>query len=377
MGSAPVSEAAKGPSGRSDAAASPPSRVTARQLPPRLRLAEASPSRLRFVGWWPARAPLLLSPVWLVLSGLTWFAPTPPDALRLLVSLACLGVGLGLIAACRPRRVEVLLQHGAGRLTLAPGWVEQVAPQPHWVLVTEQPLEAPRPRYAALLVDGERSWPLLRARDPAQLLRELRSVLLHWPGEVEQAWGLPSSARPWSFRAVLPVRDLEAPAERAVLRGLRAPAGLRWALRVITGLVLLDLTFLVISASAHVLVVHSLSLILPTLSGLCLLVICIAVATRHARLVIGTQITLEERVLGLRLARQQVRSDSVRGAYVVAAGGGAQHLLVDSNEGPLALLIRARDAERLREELKRSLARSHTAPASESIASAPRRWQSG
>jgi hypothetical protein len=162
-----------------------------------------------------------------------------------------------------------------------------------------------------------------------------------------------------------------------VLLGLRAPAGLRWSLRVITGLVLLDLTFLVISASAHVLWVHSLSLILPILSGLCLLVICIAVATRHARLVIGTQITLEERVLGLLLARQQVRSDSVRGVYLVAAAGGAQHVLVDSNEGPLALLIRARDADRLQQELKRSLARSHAAPASESIASAPRRWQSG
>jgi hypothetical protein len=375
MGSAPVSEAPRGPLGRSEVGAPPLSRAMA-HLPPRLRLAEASPSRLRFVGWWPARASLVLAPVWLALSSLSWLAPAPPDALRGLVSLACLGIGLGLIAVCRPRRVQVLVRHPAAQLTLA-RQVEKVPPRPHWLLITEQPLDAPRPCYAALLVDGERSWPLLRARDPAQLLRQLRSALLHWPGEVEQTWGLPSSARPWAFRAVLPVRDTEARAERVVLRGLRAPAGLRWALGVMTGLVHLDLLFLVISASAHVPSVHPLSLVLAVVSALCLLVICIGVATRHPRLVIGTQIMLEERVLGVCLTRQQVRSDSVRGVYVVAAGGGAQHLLVDSSEGPLALLIRARDSERAREELTRSLARPHVAPASGSIGSAPHRWQSG
>lgn len=377
MGSAPVSEAPRGSVGRLEAAAPPPLRVLARQLPPRMRLVEASPARLRFIGWWPMRAPLVLAPVWLVLSSLSGFAPTPPDALRILVSLACLGVGVASIAACRPRRVQVLLQPGAGQLTWAPGKTEGLPAQPHWVLVAEQPPEAPEPNYAALLVDGDRSWPLLRARDPAQLLRDLRSVLAHWPGEVEQDWGLPSSARPWSFRAASPEQDTEAPDERAVLRGLRAEALLRWGLGGIAALVLLDLVFLLLSASAHVPAVHPLSLGLAVVSWVCLLCISGAVATRHPRLVIGTQLALEERVLGICKQRQQVRSDSVRDVYIVTAGSGARHLLVDSSEGPLALLVGAQEAERAREELRRSLARAHGAPASESIASAPRRWQSG
>jgi hypothetical protein len=94
-------------------------------------------------------------------------------------------------------------------------------------------------------------------------------------------------------------------------------------------------------------------------------------------LVIGTQLTLEERVLGMCTERQQVRSDCVRDSYMVAAGGHARYLLVDSNEGPLALLLDAKDAERMQQELTRALARAHAAPASESTTSAPRRWQSG
>jgi hypothetical protein len=194
---------------------------------------------------------------------------------------------------------------------------------------------------------------------------------------VEQTWGLPSGARPWSFRAVLPAPDTEGAAERSVLRGLRAEALLRWTLGAATGLVLLDLTLLLISASAYVPAVHPLAVVLAILSWICLLGITSAVATRHSRLVVGAQVTLEERVLGACLGRQQVRSASVRDVYVVATGGRDGHLLVDSSEGPLALLVRARDAERVREELARSLARAHVTPASESIASAPRRWRSG
>jgi hypothetical protein len=376
MGSAPVSEAPRGPLGRAGAAASPAVRAT-RPLPPQLRLVEASPSRLRFSGWWPARAPLVLSPVWLALGSLSWFAPSPPDGVQILVSLVCLGVGLGLIAVCRPRRADVILQPDLGQLSWGPGSREKLPAQPRWRLVAEQPPEAPQPRYAALLVDGDRSWSLLRARDPAQLLQDLRSVLLHWPGDVEQTWGLPSDAQPWAFRAVLPPPDTQGPAGRSVLRSPRAEALLRWTLGAATGLVLLDLTLLLISASAHVPAVHPLAIILAVLSWTCLLGIASAVATRHSRLLVGAQVTLEERVLGACLGRQQVRSDSVRDVYVVATGGRSAHLLVDSSEGPLALLIRARDAERAREELARTLARAHPTPSSESRASAPRRWQSG
>jgi hypothetical protein len=93
---------------------------------------------------------------------------------------------------------------------------------------------------------------------------------------------------------------------------------------------------------------------------------------------VGSELVLEQRVLGLRYAAAQIRSDSVRGVYLLAVHSGLQHLLVDSAEGPLALLLRVRDAESKKRELMQSLARIGSVPlANESIASAPHRWQSG
>jgi hypothetical protein len=378
MGSPSVSEAPKGPFGRSEADPPPPSRAMARELPPRLHLAAASPSELRFVGRWPARAPLVLSPVWLALACLSWLAPTPSDSGRVLVSLLCLGVALALIARCGPRRTQLVVRLPERQLRWGRGKVAELPAMPRWLLVVEQPPEAPQPRYLALLEDGDRRWPLLANADPAQLLRELRTVLAHWPGEVTQHWGLPEHVQPWVFRSTVPVTARETGGERILVRGWRATPGLRWVLGAMTGLVLVDLTFLLLTASEHVPSVHPLSLVLPALTASCLVVIAAGVATRHQRLIIGAQLLVEQRVLGLRGAQQQVPSSAVRGVYSLATRGSAQHLLIDSADGPLALLVRARETERTREELARSLLRvAHAVPASESIASAPHRWQSG
>jgi len=347
-------------------------------LPANLHLAAASPSELRFVGGWPARAPLLLSPVWLGLASLSWLAPTPSDPGRVLVSLLCLGVALALIARCRPRRAELLVRLRERQLAWGRGQVAGLPAAPRWSLVVEQPPQASQPHYAALLQDGERCWPLLTSADPAQLLRELRSVLAHWPGEVVQQWGLPNDVQPWVFRATGSLSEPDPEGERILVRGWRAAAGLRWVLGVMTGLVLVDLTFLLLTASGQVPAVHPLSLVLPALMASYLVAIAAGVATRHQRLLIGEQLAVEQRVLGLRGARQQVPSSAVRGVYPLATRSGAQHLLIDSADGPLALLVRAREAERTREQLARGLAHlAHALPASESIASAPHRWQSG
>jgi hypothetical protein len=377
MGSPSVSEAPTGPLGRSEAVPLPPSGAMAHALPPRLRLAAASPTELRFAGGWPARAPLLLSPVWLGLASLSWLAPTPAHVGRVLVSLLCLGVALLLIARCGPRRVEVYVRPEERLLRWGRRKVAALPAAPRWLLVVEQAPETPQPRYAAVLEGGDRSWPLLAGEDPAQLLRELRTVLAHWPGEVVQQWGLPEHAQPWVFRSAAE-RAEPGSDEPSVLLGWHASAGLRWVLGVMTGLVLLDLTFLVLTASRNVPAVHPLSLVLPALTASCLVAIAAGVMTRHQRLVIGAQLAVEQRVLGLRGARQEVPSKAVRGVYPLPTGGSAQHLLIDSAEGPLALLVREREAKQVREELLRSLARlAHAIPTSESIASAPHRWQSG
>src|SRR3954469_5600087 len=107
MGRRPVSEAPSGPLERSVAASLRPPDAAVRRLPARMRLTAADANELRFVGRLPVGAPVLLAPVWLVLSSLTWLAaPGPTDGLRWLGSLACLAVALGLLVGNRPRRVE-------------------------------------------------------------------------------------------------------------------------------------------------------------------------------------------------------------------------------------------------------------------------------
>jgi hypothetical protein len=350
----------------------------AHRLPARLRLAEAGAGELRFVGWSPLRAAVLLSPVWLVLSSLTWLAaPGASSGPRVLASLACLAVALGLIWGSRPRRSELRLLPAQRSLQLPDGSTHALSSAPRWLLTTHHPAESPRPLYLAVLVDGERRWPLLGSDDPAQLLRDLRIVLAHCPGEVSDEWALPIGAQPWSFRAGAGHPDSSRGAAPRSLRGFGAGRGLRWALGIATALVLVDLTVLVLSASAHVASVHPLSLVLPALAASWLVAIALAVATRHPRLVVGSQLVLEQRVLGLCYCSAQIPAASVRGAYLLAARGELQHLLVDSTDGPLALLLHVRDAESKRRELMQSLARPTEPRANESIASAPHRWQSG
>jgi hypothetical protein len=342
-----------------------------------VRLAAAGASQLRFLGTTPLRAPALLAPVWLVLSSLTWLAPGPTEGIRWLGSLACLAVAVGLLVGCCPRRVEWRLRPAQRTLRLPDGSTEALSPAARWLLTGEHPGEAPRPLYSARLVDGDRSWPLLRGDDPAQLLRDLRLALSHWPGQVSDDWGLPSGAQPWSFRGTSAPGGASQDPERRVLRGFGAGRGLRWVLTIATGLVLLDLTVLVLSASAHLPAVHPLSLVLPAVTAAWLVTITLSIVTRHPRLVVGSELLLERRMLGLRYAAAQIRSDSVRGVYLLAARSGLQHLLIDSAEGPLALLLRVPDGEREKRELLQSLALRSEAPTNESIASAPRRWQSG
>lgn len=379
MGRRPVSEAPRGPLERSVAASLRPQDGAARRLPARMRLAGADARELRFVGRSPVLAPVLLAPVWLVLGSLTWVAaPGPTEGVRWLGSLACLAVGVGLLVGTRARRIEWRLRPAQRTLQLPDGSTQALSAAARWLLTAEHPAEAPRLCYSAVLVDGDRRWPVLRGDDPAQLLRELRLVLAYWPGEVSDEWALPSGTQPWSFRDASAHVGASQNAERRVLRGFGSGRGLRWVLGIATGLVLVDLTLLVLSASAHLPSVHPLSLALPAITASWLVAIAVSVATRHPRLTMGSELLLEHRVLGLRYAAAQVRSDSVRGVHLLAAHSGLRHLLIDSAEGPLALLLRVSEAEGKKRELLQSLARlGSEPPANESIASAPHRWQSG
>jgi hypothetical protein len=385
MGS-PFSEAPRGPSGRSEKDVP----HLLRALPPQLRLRAGRSDVLVFVGRWPAGAPLVLCPLLLLLSSLSWLGPEPLDGPRVLVSVLGWGATLLLGWRCWPRRAQLSLRPATRQLIIGRETAGQIVALPEtlrWLLTVEHPPELPQPRYRALLWHDQRGWPLLGNEDPAQLLRDLGRVLARWPGQVEQEWQLPSEAQPWLCPPGTLSAGSDPPAtitpevDALALEGSRADRTLRGSMLIMTLLVVLDLTYLVLSASARVASVHPLSVALAVLAGACLIIISASVLTRHPRLALGSQLAQEHSVLGLRRVRHRVHPQSVRGVYVlgsVGSSGAARrgHLLVDSSEGSLALLVESKDAEALRQELLRQL-QQPPAAASESRVSAPRRWQSG
>lgn len=410
MGSPFVSKAPRGPSGRSEKDVPPLLGALALRLPPRLRLRADGSGALVFVGRWPAGAPLVLCPILLVLSSLSWVGPEPLDGPRVLVSALGWCATLLLGWRCWPRRAQLTLRPATRQLIIGRETAGQIVTLPEtlrWLLTVEHPPELPQPRYRALLLHDQRHWPLLGNEDPAQLLRDLGRVLARWPGQVEQEWQLSSEAQPWLCPpgalspnilspnilspSTLPPNTLSPEPDPPVaiapeagaraLQGSRADRTLRLSMLIMTMLVVLDLTYLVLSAGARVATVHPLSVALALLAGACLITISASVLTRHPSLVLGSLLAQEHSVLGLRRVRHRVHPQSVRGVYVlgsVSSSGAARrcHLLVDSSEGSLALLVESKDAEALRQELLRQL-QELPAAASESIVSAPRRWQSG
>lgn len=352
-----------------------------RRLPPSLRLQAQRTGELAFVGWCPPTAPLLFCPILLVISSLGWLAPGPLGAERLFVSLLGWSGALLLAWCCRPRRTRLTLRPATHQLIVGRETAGQLVALPEvlrWRLTVEHVPELPHPRYRALLLHGERTWALLASGDPAELLRDLGCVLARWPGTVEQEWQLPGGAEPWSSSDALPAAAAPAPAEGArVLAGSRADRTLCWSMLSMTSLVVLDLIYLLASASARVPFVHPLSVGLAAVSAGCLAAISASVITLHPRLALGSQLTQEHSILGLRRVLHRVHPRSVRGVHVlVAAGARRGHLLVDSSEGALALLVESREAQRLRQELLSSL-QQPAARANESGSSVLRSWQSG
>lgn len=362
MGSLSVSEAPVAPLGRSEGDALPLARTALRPLPAGSRLTQATASELRFSGRSALRAPIVLSPVLLALSSLTWLAPTPSDGIRVVGSLLCLACALASVVLSWPRKTELCLRPGERTWTFR-GQTRALPAAARWRLCSEQRRDSPQLHYLGVVqLDAGPAWPLLSDPDPAAVLRQLHDVLGHWNCPVDNDWGLPEAAAPWSFEAPTTFE----PGDRApatVVRGPPPPAGLRWTMIGATVLVLLDLLTLVLSASAQVERVHVLSLILPALTGASLLAVTWAVLSSHERLSIGRQLRQERSVFGRRRqCGSAVLARAVRGVYLLSPDGApARHLLVDSEQGPLSLPVNEHEPERLRDQINEALAK--TAPA--------------
>lgn len=357
MGRLSVSEA---PTGRHQSRSEPASGRVVFDRPPRLVLVQASARALTFAGRYRARAPLLLSPILLVLAALPWFSSEPMTGLRWLVCGSCLASAAGLARWSWPRCYRLQMRRPEERDSGATG--PEPSSQLRWILGSEPEPDSPRGAYSVQLeVDGVERWTVLRNSNPGAILRSLQAMLLHWPAPVECRWGLPVSVTPWSFE---PCPDGDGLAgELPVKTVLRAPLcgrSLLWVMSVMTLVMLAELTFLVLSESAKLARVHVLSLLLPVITAAGLLAITSILATAHVRLSITARLLAELCVLGVRRRRGDVAIASVRGVYAIGAAASERwHVLIDSHEGPLAVPVERSHAELVAHETRLAIAQTH------------------
>jgi hypothetical protein len=332
------------------------------RAPARIELLGADPGQLSFSVRRAALAPVFVCPPLLVLGCLPWLAPLPLDATRLATSALCLGaaVGIGAWAWPRRRRLSVVARGPAG------ADVRAVQPaKVRWLLDTEQAPGVAFTTYRVTLEADDDALTVLQSSDPERLLWQFSEVLRHWPGPVDCRWGLPDAVRPWIIEphsGPLTTSD-EAAQSVAVVRLSHRP--LIWCSGVMAALVLVDLTFLLITAGAGVENIHPLSLVLAAAFSTCLVALTVALATGSSRLRVGRRVWRETSLFGLRRRRGEVRLESVRGVHALGSIAAERwHLLIDSADGPLALEVGRAEATTLAHEAARALtaARSGLGP---------------
>ena len=330
-----------------------------------LHLVSASSEQVLFAGRTRAQAPLLLSPLFLVLASLPWLASSPVDALQLTVSAFCLAGTVALVVASWPRHIQLRLRGNQLEL-LAEKQTRMVPDVARWVLRVEDDPDAPHAAYtAALELEGGQHWTLLRHSDPSTVLVQLRAVLKHWPRPVECHWGLPKQVRPWIFEPAAAIRaagdsaakPIGEPRSAAVIRAPMCGTDLLRVMAVMTLLTLTDLVYLVLTAGAAAPWIHPLSIALPVLMGASLVALSLGLASARARLVVMAEdVRLETGSLGFRRSHGAVRLNTVRGAHVVGTLTSERwHVLVDSADGPLAMPVRQTHAQALAERVRQAM----------------------
>jgi hypothetical protein len=331
-----------------------------------VRLRHSSAERLSFEGRRPARVTLVLVPVVTALAVVPWLAPAPMTWQRLLTTFVLGAAAFLLLRVGWPRRHRIELLPAAGRLVVN-GVSRPFVGAPRWALeVYPEPLDRQGCRYAAVLELGGERWSLLLGPAPDRVLADLGRVLGVWPAPVASGWGLPEHVRPWDFVPSARRNDDErADAAPQLIYGPRfgATTGLAGVLVLITVTVIADMVFLVSSGAAGLSYIHPLSIALPSVMVFGLVCLTVWISSARNAFVVGHSVVLATASLLFNAARASVRTEAVRGVHVVGAEGSRhRHLLIESDDGPLALLVHTRDARALAQRLSHAIGSERATP---------------
>jgi hypothetical protein len=314
----------------------------------------------------------MLVPVVTTLAVVPCIAPGTPTPERLLMTFVLAAAALGLFRWGWPRRQCVAVLPGSSQLVAA-GSTRTFAGAPRWTLeLLPEPLERQGCRYAAVLALGDERWTLLQHTAPERVLTDLARVLAVWPAPVADGWGLPEHVRPWDFEPERALRSRAlsreqepGAAETQVFRGARfgSAVGLAGVLVLITLTVAADMVFLVSSGAAGLVDVHPLSIALPSIMVFGLVCLTAWIASARSAVSVGRQVVLSTTSLLFNRSRGSVRAEAVRGVHVIGTEQSShRHLLIASDDGPLALLVRADDARALAQRLSHAIGAERSTP---------------
>lgn len=357
------------PPWRHERSAARPARRSWLRAPERIELVSADPGQLFFSARRDALAPMLLSPLLLVLGSLPWLAPQPLEATRVATSAVCFTALAGLAAWTWPRRRRLqVVARGSAALDVHPVQPSGV----RWQLDADYAPGEPRATYSVTLRADDAEVTVLQSSDPERLLWQFSEVLRHWPGPVDCRWGLPEGARPWSIEPHSGPRSSSDEASTTAVVVPLSPRGLVWCARSMSAFALVDLSVLLTTASAGLASIHPLSVCLAVVFEGCLLTLAVALATGSSRLHVSRRLWRETMLLGLSRRRGDMRIESVRGVYALGLPRAERwHVLIDSADGPLALDVPHAKAAALVRDAERAIAaeRSGEAPRKSSVPS--------
>ena len=320
-----------------------------------MRLVQGSPESVEFYERTPVQAPVLVGAL-LVLcpAAMSLVSPLPLTTTRM-TAAAVLGlVGAGIVLSALPRSRRVVLRPSARTITDASG-EKRWGDDPKLCLVAAPPALASGAARYGVCLQWRDAPPILlsSANEPSRVLRDLIELRRFVPLPVEGGWGLTPDATwvdasradgPGLARRDATVRDEHDDTE----------ARRRIATTLLVGSAAVA-TLLTAEAFRRVTDGETstlLSLALPFLPVLVLLVAGSALSTAEWRLTAPADLLCELRVCGLTLRRRSVNRGAIRGAWLVAPDGGApRHLLLHTDEGPLAFDYDAPSSSRILEQL--------------------------